>query len=63
MKTVFALPNLKGEFAEMNGWNAEADAASLLSGLGISTDLRQKWLNWKIIKSKVLLAQKFIWRP
>ena len=26
---------LEGEFAEMNGWNAEADAANLLSGLGI----------------------------
>ena len=33
---------LEGEFAEMNGWNAEADAASLLSGLGISTDLHDK---------------------
>src|SRR5690606_29786620 len=26
---------LEGEFAEMNGWNAESDAAALLSGLGI----------------------------
>ena len=64
MKTVFALPNSEGEFAEMNGWNAEADAASLLSGLGISTDLHdKKWLNWKIIKSKSLISTKFIWRP
>ncbi len=29
---------LEGEFAEMEGWNAESDAASLLSGLGISED-------------------------
>ena len=31
---------LEGEFAEMNGWNAEADAANLLSGLGIDPTLR-----------------------
>ena len=29
---------LEGEFAEMDGWNAESDAATLLNGLGISTD-------------------------
>ena len=31
--------NLEGEFAEMNGWEAESDAAMLLNGLGIDTDL------------------------
>lgn len=36
---------LEGEFAEMNGWNAEADAASLLSGLGISADLHDKQMS------------------
>ena len=30
---------LEGEFAEMDGWNAESDAAMLLNGLGIDTDL------------------------
>ena len=30
---------LEGEFAEMNGWEAESDAAMLLNGLGIDTDL------------------------
>ena len=30
---------LEGEFAEMNGWEAESDAATLLNGLGIDTDL------------------------
>ena len=30
---------LEGEFAEMNGWEAESDAAMLLNGLGIGTDL------------------------
>ena len=28
---------LEGEFAEMNGWNAQSDAASLLSGLGMTS--------------------------
>ena len=30
---------LEGEFATMNGWEAESDAANLLNGLGIETDL------------------------
>ena len=30
---------LEGEFAEMNGWEAESDAATLLNGLGIEPDL------------------------
>ena len=30
---------LEGEFAEMNGWEAESDAGSLLSGLGVTEDL------------------------
>jgi len=30
---------LEGEFSEMDGWNAESDAASLLSGMGIVEDL------------------------
>lgn len=30
---------LEAEFAEMDGWNAESDAAAMLSGLGISEDL------------------------
>ena len=41
---------LEGEFAEMNGWNAEADTL-LLSGLGISADLHDKQMSeLKIIK-------------
>src|SRR5665811_2185136 len=31
--------NLEAEFADMNGWNAESDAASLLSNLGIKEEL------------------------
>ena len=30
---------LEGEFAEMNGWEAESDAATLLNGLGIESEL------------------------
>ena len=33
---------LEGEFAMMDGWNAESDAATLLNGLGIETDLHYK---------------------
>ena len=32
---------LEGEFAEMNGWDAETEAAQLLNGLGVATDLHQ----------------------
>ena len=56
---------LEGEFAEMNGWNAEADAANLLSGLGIDPTLHDKKMaelenNQKI---KVLLAQSLFGEP
>lgn len=56
---------LEGEFAEMNGWNAEADAANLLSGLGIEPDLHDKNMselenNQKV---KVLLAQSLFGDP
>ena len=33
---------LEAEFAQMNGWEADSDAASLLNGLGIETDLHYK---------------------
>ena len=35
---------LEGEFATMNGWEAESDAATLLNGLGIDTELHYKYL-------------------
>lgn len=55
---------LEGEFAEMNGWNAEADAANLLSGLGIDPTLHDKngWIR-KQPKIKVLLAQSLFGEP
>ena len=50
---------LEGEFAEMNGWEAESDAATLLNGLGIDTGMHyslMKDLNGNE-KVKVLLAR------
>ena len=35
---------LEAEFADMDGWNAESDAATLLNGLGIETDLHYKMM-------------------
>jgi ATPase subunit of ABC transporter with duplicated ATPase domains len=56
---------LEEKFAEMDGWNAESDAASLLSGLGIVEDLHHKQmreLDGKV-KVKVLLAQALFGKP
>jgi len=56
---------LEGEFATMNGWEAESDAAMLLNGLGITTDLHYKEmknLNGSE-KVKVLLAQALFGNP
>ena len=56
---------LEGEFADLNGWEAEAEASSLLQGLGISTELHEK--NMKDLsgseKVKVLLAQALFGNP
>ena len=56
---------LEGEFAELNGWEAEADAASLLQGLGVSEDLHGKKMSELIEpqKVKVLLAQALFGQP
>lgn len=56
---------LESEFAEMNGWDAESDAASLLSGLGIPEDLHYTQmadLNASE-KVRVLLAQALFGDP
>ncbi|HBS87871.1 MAG: ABC-F family ATPase [Bacteroidetes bacterium GWF2_38_335] len=56
---------LEEQFAEMEGWNAESDAANLLSGLGIKENLHKKLLkelNGKE-KVKVLLAQALFGKP
>lgn len=56
---------LEGLFAEMDGWNAESDAATLLSNLGIKEDL-----HYKVVKEldgnqkvRVLLAQALFGNP
>ncbi|MDP4091522.1 MAG: ATP-binding cassette domain-containing protein [Bacillota bacterium] len=56
---------LEGEFAELNGWEAEAEASSLLQGLGIGTDLHEKQMSELsgIEKVKVLLAQAIFGKP
>lgn len=56
---------LEGEFAEMNGWEAESDAASLLSGLGISEDYHYTVMSEMnpSEKVKVLLAQALFGNP
>jgi ATPase subunit of ABC transporter with duplicated ATPase domains len=56
---------LEAEFAEMDGWNAESDAATLLNGLGIDTDLHYKMMSELDggEKVKVLLAQALFGNP
>ena len=56
---------LEAEFAEMNGWEAESDAESLLNGLGIETESHHKLMkeldgNQKV---KVLLARALFGNP
>lgn len=56
---------LEGEFATMNGWEAESDAAALLNGLGIDTELHYKYVKELTgpEKVKVLLAQALFGNP
>lgn len=56
---------LEGEFATMNGWEAESDAATLLNGLGIDTEYHYKLMSELEgpVKVKVLLAQALFGNP
>ncbi|MBQ6563933.1 MAG: ATP-binding cassette domain-containing protein [Clostridiales bacterium] len=56
---------LEGEFAEMDGWNAESDAATLLTGLGLPTDVHYAIMGDLPAgeKFKVLLAQALFGHP
>lgn len=56
---------LEAEFAEMNGWNVESDAADMLSNLGIKEDLHQRLMSELSGKEKVrvLLAQAIFGNP
>ncbi len=57
--------DLEEQFAEMDGWNAESDAANLLSGLGVSETLHEKLMSELSGKEKVrvLLAQAIFGNP
>ncbi|UDM32234.1 ABC-F family ATP-binding cassette domain-containing protein [Lentilactobacillus laojiaonis] len=56
---------LEGEFAEMDGWNAEAQASQLLQSLGITEDLHQELMSelTEGQKVKVLLARALFGDP
>lgn len=57
--------DLEAEFAEMNGWEAESDAANLLNGLGIETEYHYSLLKdlTGAQKVKILLAQALFGNP
>ena len=57
--------NLEAEFAEMNGWEAESDAAQLLNGLGVETEYHYQMMSELDgnLKVKVLLAQALFGNP
>ncbi|MBP3543083.1 MAG: ATP-binding cassette domain-containing protein, partial [Lachnospiraceae bacterium] len=57
--------DLEAEFADLNGWEAESDAATLLNGLGIGTELHYKQMADLTgpEKVKVLLAQALFGNP
>ncbi len=54
---------LEAEFAAMNGWEAESDAASLLNGLGIDTEFHYEMMKNLNGPVKVLLAQALFGNP
>ena len=56
---------LEGEFAQMDGWNAESDAETMLNGLGIGPELHHKMMNELkgSEKVKVLLAKALFGNP
>ena len=56
---------LEGEFAQMDGWNAESDAETMLNGLGIDPELHHKMMNELkgSEKVKVLLAKALFGNP
>ena len=56
---------LEAEFADMDGWNAESDAATMLNGLGIDTEFHYATMGDLPgpLKVKVLLAQALFGNP
>ncbi|ABZ85186.1 abc transporter [Heliomicrobium modesticaldum Ice1] len=56
---------LEGEFAELNGWDAESEAANLLTGLGVPNALHNRQMKEleTNVKVRVLLAQALFGNP
>ncbi len=56
---------LEAEFAEMDGWNAESDASTLLNGLGVDTEYHYSTMHELpgALKVKILLAQALFGNP
>ena len=56
---------LESEFAEMNGWEADSDAATLLNGLGVDTEFHYSLMSDLAgpMKVKVLLARALFGNP
>ena len=56
---------LEAEFADMDGWNAESDAATLLNGLGVDTEYHYMMMSEMPgpLKVKILLAQALFGNP
>lgn len=56
---------LEGEFANMNGWEAESDAENLLNGLGVETEHHRELMKdlTGALKVKVLLARALFGNP
>jgi ATPase subunit of ABC transporter with duplicated ATPase domains len=56
---------LEAEFAEMDGWNAESDAATLLSNLGVKEEFHYETMNSLAgnLKVRILLAQSLFGNP
>jgi ATPase subunit of ABC transporter with duplicated ATPase domains len=59
------ISELEAEFAELNGWEAESEAATLLNGLGIGEDFHYKKMKYidANLKVRVLLAQALFGNP
>ncbi|QEN07292.1 ATP-binding cassette domain-containing protein [Oceanispirochaeta crateris] len=56
---------LEGEFADLNGWEAESEAATLLAGLGVTEDMHSKLMKDvdDTYKVRILLAQAIFGNP
>ncbi|MFI3329322.1 MAG: ABC-F family ATP-binding cassette domain-containing protein [bacterium] len=59
------MADLQGELTDMNGWDAESDAATLLNGIGVTSDCHYMLMGEldSKIKVKVLLAQAIFGNP